>query len=595
MSASRSEQPAVALVTGAPVSDLCGHPRGLMVCFFTEMWERFSFYGMKALLLLFLLKHHLFADQEGYLLLGAYAGLVYAVPLLGGYVADRLLGMRKAVVLGALLLCAGHLGMAVEGSAATRNALGTVQRDAAGMLALYLSLAAIIIGVGFLKPNIASMVGRLYAPGDPRRDAGFTLYYAGIHLGALFSSLICGYLGEVYGWRYGFGAAGIGMLAGLLVFLSGQRHLLGIAEPPDTAALRRRTVLGLTVETLIYAAAVVAVPLVAALLHWPAAVAGLQGLALAVWGVWFAWYLAARCSPAQRRRMASILFYIGFVLLFFSLYEQTYGAWITFTDRMLDKDLFPALVIRSGNPLPWSVLPLVLSAPIVAWALAAREARQALLALALLAALSAVLIVRDSVVLPQTAGSLTYLGGLWIVLLAPLMSWLWPALARRQCNPGKVSKCVLGLLLCGLAFLPLVAANRMAGQGPLASVWWLVLAYGVLELGEVCLSPITLAAVSELSLPAVSSLMMGAWLLATSFSEQVAAVLSSLAALEVKPGEQVDRAQAALKYGSLFEQMVWVGVGSAVLALLCAPLLRRWAASEPASGTGVADADGVQG
>ncbi len=555
-----------------------------MVCFFTEMWERFSFYGMKALLLLFLLKHHLFSDQEGYLLLGAYAGLVYAVPLLGGYIADRVLGMRKAVVLGALLLCAGHLSMAIEGQSATRDAMGVVQRDSVGMVALYLSLAAIIIGVGFLKPNIASMVGRLYAPGDPRRDAGFTLYYAGINLGALFSSLICGYLGEVYGWRYGFGAAGIGMLAGLLVFLSGQVHLRGIAEPPDPAALRRVTRSGLSVEVLIYVGAVLAVPLVAALLHWPTAVAGLQGLALLLWGAWFAWYLTVHCSPVQRRRMASILFFIGFVLLFFSLYEQTYGAWITFTDRMLDHDLFPSLVIRSGNPLPWSVVPLALSAPVVAWALAARTARQAILALAGLALLSAILIVRDSLVLPQTAGSLTYLGGLWIVLLAPFTSWLWPALARRRINPGKVSKCAIGLLLCGLAFLPLVAANRIAAQGGLASVWWLVLAYGVLELGEVCLSPITLAAVSELSLPEVSSLMMGAWLLATSFSEQVAAMLSSLASLDLQDGAQVDHLQAALKYGSLFERMVYVGAGSALLAVLCIPLLRRWTA-DPAGST----------
>jgi POT family proton-dependent oligopeptide transporter len=275
--------------------------------------------------------------------------------------------------------------------------------------------------------------------------------------------------------------------------------------------------------------------------------------------------------------MISIIFFITFVLLFFALYEQTYASWVTFTDRMLDKDLFPSMVIRDGEKhLPWSILPLALSPFAVAFALRQRSARLAAWALATLTVAAFAFILRDSVVLPQTAGSLTYLGALFIVLLAPLFSWLWPYLGKRGLNPHKTTKCIFGLAASGLSFLPLVWANDAAASGHLASVWWLALAYIVIEVGEVCLSPITLAAISELTMPKVAAVMMSGWLLATSFSEQLAALFSSFASLDIKPGEQINMAEAALKYGSLFHNMVWLGLASAVLALALSPLLRRW-------------------
>jgi proton-dependent oligopeptide transporter, POT family len=214
--------------SSASPGEFLGHPKGLYVCFFTEMWERFSFYGMKALLLLYILKYHLFGDDAGYDLLGAYGGLVYAVPVIGGLLADRYLGMRKAVVFGGVLLVLGHLGMAYEGEQA-RLVDGVVVRDEGALQVFYLSLALIIMGVGFLKPNISTIVGRLYPENDPRRDSGFTIFYAGINVGAMFASLICAFLGETYGWKYGFGAAGVGMLAGLGLFLWGQKYLMGHA------------------------------------------------------------------------------------------------------------------------------------------------------------------------------------------------------------------------------------------------------------------------------------------------------------------------------------------------------------------------------
>jgi POT family proton-dependent oligopeptide transporter len=597
--------------------ELFGHPKGLYVCFFTEMWERFSYYGMKALLALYLIKHHLFSDEESLTVVGAYGGLVYATPVLGGILADRYLGMRKAVVLGGVLLCLGHLGMSVEGRKA-EIIDGAIHRDHFALSVFYLSLALIISGVGFLKPNISTIVGKLYADNDPRRDSGFTLFYAGINVGALFSAIICGYLGEAYGWGYGFGAAGIGMLAGLGMFLSGQRYLLGHAESRYPERLKRRVLGPLNVEWTIYVGAVIGLPVLWGLMqpleviHWlkldelfstPGAqqllhvlgvdvltrssvvqfvieqvtlVQVLQVGVMLAWLGWLAWYVGARCDRVQREQMLACIFFVAVCLLFFSLYEQTYSSWVLFTDRMLTKDLFPALVIREGHPWPLSVVPLVLSPLLVGIALRLRSHAMATRLVGALTLLGFGLIVRDCVALPQTAESLTYLGALFIVLLSPVFAWLWPFLERRGWNPSKPLKSVVGLAICGLAYLPLVAANATVTPDALGSVWWLVLAYLILEIAEVSLSPIGLSAITQLSVPAVVGLMMGAWWLGTSFSEQLAVIFSKFAALDIPADGRIDFVVAAGKYGSLFERMVELGLGSALAALCFAPLLKRW-------------------
>ena len=569
--------------------DFLGHPKGVYVCFFTEMWERFSFYGMKALLLLYLTKYHLFDDGAGLDLLGAYGGLVYAIPVIGGVLADRWLGMRKAVVFGGVLLVLGHIGMAFEGKAAT--AFGSVvTRDESSLQITYLSLALIIMGVGFLKPNISTIVGKLYADNDPRRDSGFSLFYAGINLGALFASLVCGYIGEVYGWKYGFGAAGIGMLVGLGMFLWGQKYLHGHAEPTAPESLRER-VLGVPREWLIYAVSVLGV-LPVAWLMWAAAngafaLAGEVSLALllmiVVLGavlVWFAWFTGTQCTPVQRQQMLALMALIFMALVFFTLYEQTYGSWVTFTDRLLTKDLVPSLVIRDGTPLPWSIASLLL-APlgfVVAATLSDRDpnSRAPRTLFIAVVAIMLVFLVRDCLVLPQTAGSLTYLGALFLVLLAPLFAALWAWLDKRGADPSKPVKSAIGLVFAGLSFIPLaLAAQQVGATGVMASVWWLVVAYLILEIGEMCLSPVGLSAVTQLAMPRVVSLMMGTWFLATAFSETLAALFGKLAAIEVVEGETMDLAMAAGKYEHLFWLMMWLGLGCSVLAFIAAPLLRR--------------------
>ncbi|WP_213437762.1 MULTISPECIES: peptide MFS transporter [Lysobacteraceae] len=556
-----------------------GHPKGVFVCFFTEMWERFSFYGMKALLLLYLLKHHRFNDDAGYELIGAYGGLVYAVPVIGGLLADRWLGMRKAVVLGGVLLCLGHFGMAFEGQDA-RLVNGVVVRDEGALQVFYLSLALIIMGVGFLKPNISTIVGKLYADDDPRRDSGFTLFYAGINVGGLFAGLICAFLGETYGWKYGFGAAGIGMVAGLAMFLWGQKYLHGHAEPRDPVALRER-VGGLPREWWIYLGSFAGVAVVWQLIQRTATVENAMHVVAAVFLAWFAWYLVARCDRVQRQQMFALIVIILAVLVFFTLYEQTYGSWLTFTDRLMTKDMFPSMVSDASGTVPWSVY-LMAGTPIgIVIALKASDRGNhalATTAVIVLALAMAVACFRDVILVPQTAGSLTFLGSFFVVILSPFFAWLWPWLEKRGMNPSKPLKSVFGLLFAALAFLPLLQATQhVAATGAMASVWWLVLAYLLLEIGEMCLSPIGLSAVTQLSVAQVVGLMMGGFWLATAYSEVLAAQFGKLASIDIPESGAIDAVAAAAKYAHLFELMWIIGLVSAgAFLLLTFVFLKRW-------------------
>lgn len=560
-----------------PGEEFWGQPKGLYICFFTEMWERFSFYGMKALLFLYLIKYHLFGDASSYQLLGAYGGMVYAMPVIGGMLADRWLGMRKAVVAGGVLLCLGHFGMAYEGDQA-RLVDGVIQRDEGALQIFYFSLAMIIGGVGFLKPNISTIVGKLYPQNDPRRDSGFTIFYAGINVGALFASLICGYLGETFGWKYGFGAAGIGMLLGLTVFLSGQKYLHGHAEPKQPELLREKVLGPLNREWAIYTGALLGVGVIWQLMQNTWTVTGAMHIMSAILVAWFIWFLVKQCNRVERQQMISLVMLILMVLVFFTLYEQTYGSWVAFTDRLLSKDLFSISNATTEAVLPWTIVPLALSplAMLMALKLAGQgKLRLGEILIGTVVVLMLAAFIRDLSLVQQTAGSPTFLGAFFIVALTPFFTWLWPWLDKRGMNPSKPAKSALGLLLSGVAFLPMAYAAHLAGINGVASVWWLVLAYAVLEFGELSISPIGLSAVTQLSVPRVVSVMMGAWFLATAYSEVLAAKFGELTAMDVAEGETLDLVAAAARYGELFMMMFWIGVIASIVAFALVPWVRK--------------------
>jgi POT family proton-dependent oligopeptide transporter len=321
------------VIASSKKPEFAGHPKGLYMLFFAEMWERFSYYGMRALLIFYLTKHWLFSDGDSNVIYGSYTSLVYITPVLGGYLADRYLGQRKAVLYGGVLLALGHLFMAVEGNGG--------QGDPA-LNVFWLALALIIVGSGFLKANISVMVGQLYRLTDIRRDGAYTIFYMGINLGAAVGTILVGYLGETIGWGYGFGLAGIGMVAGLIVFVLGKKALRGGGEPPK--ALSKGT------EWAIYGIGLAAVAVIWSLIQYQSVVQwGLVALGVGLLG--YVLYEAFKLDPIARDRIFAILFLIALNPLFWGLFEQAGGSMNLFTDRFVDRSGVPASIFQSINPI----------------------------------------------------------------------------------------------------------------------------------------------------------------------------------------------------------------------------------------------------
>jgi len=320
-----------------------GHPKGLYMLFFAEMWERFSYYGMRALLIFYLTQHWLFNDGKSNLIYGAYTSLVYITPVLGGYLADRYLGQRKAVLFGGVLLAIGHATMAVEGVGGQSDPTINV---------FWLALALIIVGSGFLKANISVMVGQLYRLTDMRRDAAYTIFYMGINVGAALGTILVGYLGQRVGWSWGFGLAGIGMVAGLIVFVLGKKVLLGAGEAP--APLERNK------EIAIYGTGLAAVAVMWALVQYQDVIQTLliiSGFAL----LGYVLYESFKLPKEPRERMFAILFLIALNPLFWGLFEQAGGSFNLYTDRFVDRAGVPASIFQSINPIY-----IILFAPVFA-------------------------------------------------------------------------------------------------------------------------------------------------------------------------------------------------------------------------------------
>ena len=351
---------AIFLTVGAKVAiqkepEFAGHPKGLYMLFFAEMWERFSYYGMRALLIFYLTQHWLFSDSKSTLIYGAYTSLVYITPVLGGYLADRYLGQRKAVLFGGVLLAAGHSLMAVEGVGG---------QDDPTINVFWAALAFIIVGSGFLKANISVMVGQLYKLTDVRRDGAYTIFYMGINLGAAVGTILVGYLGQTIGWGYGFGLAGLGMLAGLVVFVLGKGALHGAGEAPQVLAKSK--------EWSLYAIGVAAVAVIWALVQYQDVIQTLlviSGIAL----LGYVLYESFKLDKEPRERMFAILFLIALNPLFWGLFEQAGGSMNLFTDRFVDRSGVPASIFQSINPIY-----IILLAPLFAalWQWLGRQGRE---------------------------------------------------------------------------------------------------------------------------------------------------------------------------------------------------------------------------
>ncbi|MGO3127344.1 MAG: peptide MFS transporter [Luteimonas sp.] len=439
---------------------ILGHPRGLFVLFFAEMWERFSYYGMRALLIFYLVQHWMYSDQDASVIYGAYTALVYIAPVVGGYLADRYLGQRKAVVFGAVLLTFGHFLMAFEGDGG---------QSAAEINIFWLALSFIIIGSGFLKANISVMVGQLYPRTDIRRDPAYTIFYMGINLGAAMGSALAGYLGMNYGWAWGFGAAGVGMLLGLIVFVLGKPLLMGRGESKSPERLAA-PVMGVRFEWLLYLLGIASVGVVWFLIQYQKLVGGLlmgTGALLMGYVLWTAVFKLER--EARHRIFAALILIVGSIL-FWALFEQAGASLNLYTDRSVDRHIFG-----------WEV----------------------------------------------PAPMFQSLNSIYIILLAPAFAILWLWLGRRGWEPSTPLKFALAVIQVGLGFLVLVWGANSAGPNGMTPVIFIFLIYLIHTMGELCLSPVGLSAMNRLAPAHMASLIMGTWFFASATGNFAAGLISA--------------------------------------------------------------------
>ena len=571
-------------VTLVPVLlQLRRHPRGLFILFFAEMWERFSYYGMRGLLVFYFTQQLLYTDDFANGEYGAYTSLVYLVPLIGGFVADKWLGTRKAIAFGALLLVAGHFTMAVEGKPATqlltyrgqtyvfvatgraeardaRLKVGTASyevgaaegggmaikdlpasapipailpagsyrlsvegRDPFFVATLYLALSLIIMGVGFLKANISSIVGQLYKPGDARRDPGFTLYYYGINLGAFWAAIACGWLGTNIGWWAGFGAAGVGMLAGYVAFVWGKPLLEGHGEPPDPQLIKRRALGPINLEWTIYLAGLLGLPLVWLLVQHNEIVGYLLAAGSALVLGYLFWFMATECTKIERERMMLALILIAASVVFWTLFEQAGTSLNLFTARNSTPEIFGVSI----------------SAPQVQ---------------------------------SFNAG--------FILIFAPAFSALWAFLGRRRTDPNPVVKFALGLLQAGASFFLLTWSAHFADANFRVPLYFVALSYLLQTTGELCLSPVGLSQMTKLSPALTISTIMATWFLASSWAQWIGGKVAQLTSAETVAGQVLDPQKALHTYASVFQMIGYWGAGAGVLMLVLSPVLKHWAHAE---------------
>jgi len=491
------------------------HPSGLWVLFFTEMWERFSYYGMRALLVLYLTSTLInggfgFAQNNALQIYGIFTGLVYLTPIFGGIVADRLIGQRKAIMIGGLVMGLGQAAMAYsEAVASFVNLPSEEELMELRRYWLYIGLGLLILGNGFFKPNISTLVGRLYADGDPRKDSAFTIFYMGINIGAFLAPLIAGFLGESIGWAWGFGSASAGMFIGTLWFFSQENKLGTIGFGPKRTFTEKSARLNLRdwIEIFIWVAAIVFFIYLFVKTWWTipenvtfyiiriAVLAAVTGIVYVV--------VKNTSGKTEWSRIGAILIFSFFNIFFWSGFEQAGGTFNLFardlTDRMVGDFELKASWFQSINAI-------------------------------------------------------------LIVTLAPLFSMLWVRLGRR--NPSTPVKFGLGLMLLSLGFVVMFSADSIASPQNLVSPMWLVMVYLLHTTGELCLSPIGLSMISKLSPPKITSLMMGLFFASIALANYLAGFLKSL--LEnYMPGM------------NLFLFLIITSGSAAVVMFLISPVLKK--------------------
>ncbi|KQN31897.1 amino acid transporter [Sphingomonas sp. Leaf34] len=565
-----------------------GHPRQLARLFTTEMWERFGYYGMRALLTLYLTKHFVFGDREATGLYGGYTALVYLTPLVGGYLADQYLGSKRAVKFGAIIMAMGYLLLCFGGETAKPYATianqryeiqvveqadsevrylvdganklkikgnddGTVsllaadgstartvekggfesgaERNSFYVTIMLLALCMISVGNGFFKPNISTMVGELYAQGDKRRDAGFTIFYMGINLGSLFSQLLCPFLAVAFGWWAGFGLAAIGMLFSWTLIQFDGGKLNGYGEPPVRSGPDRAlgiyalALLGIPIFYLLFVNLMNAEPPVpgSGIVGYIASLSLMGKLLFGTFLIAVPGILIWSFVNGERREfqmMLAAMVLIVFNVVFWTLFEQAGSSLTLFADRNTDLSVFGLFSI--------------------------------------------------------SAGQTQFFNAFFIVALAPVMSILWTKLAARGIEPSIPVKFGIALIGVGVGFLFLVWGASMVGPTFKVAIWWLAGLYFIHSFAELCISPVGLSMITKLSIARVVGLMMGVWFLSISVAQYVAGIVAQVASVETVGGQVTNLKVSLDTYAGVFWTIGLVSAGIGVLLLLISPLIKKW-------------------
>ena len=529
-------------------SELFGHPKGLFYLFFAELWERFSYYGMRALLTLYMVNEFFswmtdeaYREEVSFGIFAAYGSLVYATPVLGGMIADKFIGFKKSIMLGGILMALGHFFMAFYFD----KGLFGFDATSINNFFFYAALALLIIGNGFFKPNISSMVGRLYPEGDDRRDSGFTIFYMGINAGAFLAPLACGWLGYEFGWHYGFGAAGVGMIVGLLVFMKGMNDgIFGDNGNQPTEYVEKK-MYGLRTDYFFYLVAVLMVP-VAAFLVKNNAMEVLEGMALhssilSLLGIIILGIIAKKMTELSKMeifRLISVLVLTLLITVFWSFFELAGTAITLFAERNVNLTLLNASQTNAINPG-------------------------------------------------------------YIIFLAIPFSMMWVYLSKNQRNPITPIKFALGILQLGLGFLVFAMSAQFMDDVGKTPFMFLMIGYLLLTTGELFISPIGLSKVTELSPKSMTAFMMGVYFLSSSYAHYISGAIAKLttsteAGIAPEPGfmtsmiEKVtgfvgatttstsESVLSLLSYTSVFTQVGIVAIGMAVVSFMITPVLKKW-------------------
>ena len=542
-------------------------PKQIWMLFFTEMWERFSFYGMRALLILYMTHVLFFPDKDANLQYGAYNALVYTMPLLGGWLADRLLGFRKSIILGGVLMAIGHLVLAIPSQAS-----------------FFLGLGFLISGNGFFKPNISSLLGRYYTEQDPRKDAGYSIFYMGVNIGAFLGGAICGYLGQkggdmlsgiasgggVFGslaqktavlfgsyenghwhhecWHMGCGIAGVFMILGLLVFLAYQRVLEDQGYPPVPEALEKKVGGVLKMEWVLYLGAFLLVPLMVFLVQCDRIMAptmdglcnaghtgtfqyllttlrdlGVMGALLYLFGIAAVVYVifeSFKFDKASRQKLWAAMIMIIFTVLFWGFYEQSGGSLNLMSERNVDMTVF-------GHVLPSAMI--------------------------------------NNAVNP-----------FYIIFLTPLFAVMWNFLERKKIDPSTPMKFGLAFLFLGAGYYLFYLGGVVGKETGLMPMIYFLLAYFVITTGELFLSPIGLSMITKLSPKQMVGFMMGMWFLASAFGQHLAGEIGArMSVPHAANGEVVSAVVSLPIYMKGCNQIALVSLGGGLALILLSPVIRK--------------------